>query len=74
MKRELKIGGIYEHYKGNRYLVKDLVKHSESLEWMVFYECLYENPEGKNWVRPLEMFLEDVTIDGRVIPRFKLLG
>jgi hypothetical protein len=74
MVNEIKIGGRYQHYKGNMYIVKELVKHSESLEWMVFYECQYENPEGKNWVRPLGMFLENVTIDGKVVPRFKLLG
>ena len=56
------------------YLVHDLVKHSETLEWMVFYECLYENPEGKLWVRPMKMFLETVEIEGKTIPRFKYIG
>ena len=70
---ELKIGGIYEHYKGKRYLVKDVARHSESLELMVVYECLYENPLGKMWIRPLQMFQEKIEIDGRVLARFRLV-
>ena len=41
---------------------------------MVIYECLYENPEGKIWVRPLGMFLETVTVDGKTVPRFAYIG
>ena len=67
-------GGVYQHYKGNQYIVRDLAKHSETLEWMVIYECLYENPEGKIWVRPLSMFLEEVMLHGQLIPRFKYLA
>lgn len=71
---DLIIGGIYQHYKGKNYIVKDLVRHSETLEWMVLYECLYENSEGKLWVRPMGMFLENVDLDGKSIPRFKYIG
>ncbi len=71
---DLKLGGIYRHYKGKTYRVIDLAKHSESLEWMVIYECLYENPEGKIWVRPMEMFMENVTIEGKSVPRFAYIG
>jgi len=74
MVTDLILGGLYQHYKGKNYIVRDLVKHSETLEWLVFYECLYENPEGKLWVRPLKMFLETVTIDGKEVPRFKYIG
>lgn len=74
MVMELIIGGVYQHYKGMNYIVKDLARHSENLEWMVIYECLYENPEGKLWVRPMRMFMESVTIEGKVIPRFKYIG
>ena len=68
------MGGLYEHYKGNKYRVLGLVKHSETLETHVYYECLYENPEGKLWVRPLKMFCEEVEVQGRLVPRFKHLG
>ena len=73
MVNRVKIGGLYQHYKGNNYRVLHLVRHSETLEWLVCYECLYVNPEGLIWVRPLDMFCETVVIDGKTIPRFKLL-
>lgn len=74
MVNQIKIGGLYQHYKGKNYRVINLVKHSETLEWMVFYECLYENEESIFWVRPLTMFLEDVEFQGRYVPRFKYIG
>ena len=33
-------GGVYQHYKGPKYKVIDTVRHSESLEALVLYECL----------------------------------
>ncbi|TNF28352.1 MAG: DUF1653 domain-containing protein [Deltaproteobacteria bacterium] len=66
--------GLYQHYKGMNYLLIDVVRHSETLEEMVLYKCLYENDLGVLWVRPLDMFIEDVTIDGVVQPRFKYIG
>lgn len=67
------IGGIYKHSKtGNLYKVHFVVKHSETLEDLVVYECLYENPRSKIWVRPLNMFLEKVVINGKKVPRFEL--
>lgn len=69
----LQLNGIYQHYKGMKYKVHNVVRHSETLEEMVLYETLYENDLGKLWVRPKEMFLETVTIEGQQIPRFKLL-
>jgi hypothetical protein len=63
--------GIYKHSKtGNLYRVIGLAKHSETLEDFVVYECLYTNPKSKIWIRPLQMFLEEVEIDGKKMPRF----
>ncbi len=73
MNNNIKLG-IYQHYKGGRYRVLFLAKHSEALEDMVVYEALYENELGKYWVRPLAMFIEDVEVDGTMVPRFKYLG
>lgn len=66
------VGGIYEHYKGLQYRIIGLARHSESLEEMVVYQALY----GKNdiWVRPLVMFLEHITFEGQLLPRFKSLN
>ncbi len=63
--------GIYEHYKGNRYEVIGIAKHSETLEEMVIYKALYG--EGLIWVRPLKMFMEEIEVDGKNIPRYKLV-
>ncbi len=63
--------GIYQHYKGMKYLVLGIAKHSETKEDLVVYVTLYDNDMAAMWVRPLTMFLENVTIDGKEVPRFK---
>ncbi|RDX34067.1 DUF1653 domain-containing protein [Idiomarina sp. HD9-110m-PIT-SAG04] len=64
--------GIYEHYKGGRYRVIDTVRHSETEECMVLYKALYG--EQKLWVRPFDMFVETVNVNGTQIPRFQFVG
>ena len=56
--RELKINGIYKHFKGDYYLVEDIAKYSETKEEMVVYRKLYD--DGSLWVRPKNMFLSEV--------------
>lgn len=73
-KTPLIIGGLYEHYKGKPYRVLGVVRHSETLEELVHYECLYDNPDGTFWVRPRAMFEEHVVIDGISRPRFAYQG
>jgi len=73
LKQKIKTNATYRHYKGNLYKVHQLAKHSETLEWLVFYECLYENSEGQFWVRPLKLFLEEVNVQGQWISRFTLV-
>lgn len=68
----LHIGGEYRHYKGNLYEVVGVARHSETLEEMVVYRALYG--EGGLWVRPMGMFLENVTVDGKTVPRFAYTG
>lgn len=68
----LVINGIYQHYKGPCYRVLGLVRHSETLEELVYYECLYDNPNGQFWVRPRAMFEEMMEVDGVTRPRFQL--
>jgi len=64
--------GKYQHYKGNFYQVEDIAIHSETDEEMVVYRPLYG--EGRLWVRPLSMFVEDVEVDGKRQPRFALVN
>jgi hypothetical protein len=68
--------GKYRHYKGNLYKVVGMARHSETLEEIVIYKALYNSKEfGKNtlWVRPKKMFLENVLVNGKKIPRFAFI-
>lgn len=55
---ELKIKGIYKHFKGDYYLVEDVARHSETKEEYVVYRRLYG--DGGLWIRLKEMFLSEV--------------
>ena len=63
--------GTYRHYKGKLYNVIEVAIHTETLEDMVVYQALYG--EYRIWVRPLQMFLEDVEVDGKLQKRFENL-
>ena len=71
--KEVIPGAIYKHYKGNLYRVIGVGKHSETLDEVVLYEALYDNPLGRLWCRPLEMWSEMVDVEGEKVPRFKFL-
>ena len=60
--------GIYRHFKGNLYELIGMAKHSETLEPMVVYRALYG--EGGLWVRPAQMWSEQVERDDYKGPRF----
>ncbi len=55
---EVKIKGIYKHFKGDYYIVEDIAIHSETKEKLVLYRGLY----GENilYARPYEMFISKV--------------
>ena len=55
---ELKIKGIYKHFKGDYYILEDVAIHSETKEKYIVYRGLYENNEL--YIRPLDMFLSEV--------------
>lgn len=71
MKKEIKLGK-YRHYKGGLYVVEDIATHSENEEKMVVYRPLYG--EQDLWVRPLDMFIEEVDIEGIKQSRFVFIG
>ncbi len=66
--------GIYKHYKGNTYKVIAVAKNSETLEDMVVYEALYDNPLSRLWVRPASIWDESVKYEGTIVKRFTRLS
>lgn len=64
--------GKYRHFKGNEYEVLAVANHSETLEKMVVYKALYG--DGEIWVRPLSMWDEEITRDGKTFKRFEYIG
>ncbi len=60
--------GRYRHYKGGLYTVIGIARHSETGEWLVVYRPEYG--ERALWVRPRDMFLDNVTVGDRSVPRF----
>ncbi len=57
-KRNVKIHGVYRHFKNKYYIVEDVAYHSETKEEYVVYRRLY----GHNslWIREKGMFLSEV--------------
>lgn len=64
--------GKYRHYKNKEYEVIGVAHHSETQEELVVYRMLYG--DHGLWVRPLSMFIEDVEVDGKRVPRFEYIG
>lgn len=62
--------GTYRHFKGGRYQLIDLARHSETEEWLV----VYRSTAGDLWVRPREMFFGSTLVDGVEVPRFTRTG
>ena len=56
--RNIELKRVYRHFKGDYYLVEDIAKNSETNEDCVIYRKLYG--DGGLWIRPLDMFLEEV--------------
>ena len=61
--RELKINGVYHHFKGHEYKVICLAKDAEdeNLREMVVYQDTTK--KDLFWVRPLDLFLSEVDHD-----------
>ncbi len=49
---------VYRHFKGNRYTVLAVAKHSETGEELVIYRSV--NDENEVYARPLDMFMSPV--------------
>lgn len=63
--------GVYQHFRGNRYQVIGVSRHSETLETLVVYRALYGN--HLIWCRPVASFSETVETASGERPRFTRL-
>src|SRR4051794_3821365 len=61
---------IYRHFKGGEYEVLSVGRHTETDELVVIYRSL-EDPTTV-WVRPQEMFTDEVELPAGKLPRFQL--
>lgn len=69
--------GKYKHYKkGDMSEVFGIALHSETKEEFVLYRHLTGEHAGETnyWVRPVKMFLENVEVNGKKVPRFEYIG
>ena len=67
----IKPGQIYQHFKGNKYKVIAIARHSETLEDLIIYQNI---EKGDIWARPIRMFLDKKEVDGKIVNRFKKLN
>lgn len=56
---DLKIKGVYKHFKGDYYFVEDVAIHSETREKYVVYRGLYDDT-SLLYIRPYDMFTSKV--------------
>lgn len=68
---DIKIKGIYRHFKGDLYMVEDIALNSETEEKMVVYRALYG--DNSLWVRPYDMFFDEVNRNNQRY-RFELIN
>ena len=58
--KEVQIGKVYRHFKGNYYFVENVGLDSETQERVVIYKPLYPRTDASIWVRRETMFLEEI--------------
>jgi len=55
---EVKMNGIYKHFKGDYYIVEDIAIDSETNQKLVIYRALYGN--NTLYARDYDMFISKV--------------
>lgn len=68
---DIKINGIYKHYKGRLYKVIAIGTHTETNENLIIYEAQYGN--HLIWCRPFSMWNDIVEYNGNNVKRFELI-
>lgn len=66
--------GRYQHYKGVIYEVLGVGCHTETNEYYVVYRSIeVKDGSPEIWLRPYDMFVESVEVEGQLRPRFAKL-
>lgn len=65
----MKLGCYYEYYKGGIYKTLYIARHTETNEILV----ICEDENTCIWARPLDMFEDEIEIEGIKNKRFSLL-
>ncbi|MDO8499722.1 MAG: DUF1653 domain-containing protein [bacterium] len=63
--------GIYRHYKGGLYDAMFVARTEATGEEQVIYKS---REKRYIWTRPLAMFMEEVDVDGKTMPRFEFVN
>jgi len=64
--------GLYKHFKGGLYQVIAVARHEETYKPLVIYQALYG--DYRIWARDLDVFTEEIEVDGKRKPRFEFVG
>ncbi len=69
-REKVEVGALYYHFRhpDQFYVLAALGFIEATEEVAVCYRALYGN--GFLWIRPISVFLEEVDVDGRRVPRF----
>lgn len=67
--------GVYKHFKNEDHFYKvfGVCNNTETNAYLVVYSAMYGPHQGYLAVRDLDMFLEEVEVNGKKIPRFTLI-
>lgn len=69
----VKIGGIYQHWKGKEYVVKSVSRDAD--DWDVFLVTYVEVTDARHEAtRRVSYFLGEMNDERHVGPRFRLVG
>jgi hypothetical protein len=73
MTNKIKLGK-YRHFKNKdkEYEVLGVARHTETGESLVVYKKLYD--DYSLFVRPYNMFIEEMEVGNKKVPRFEYLG
>jgi hypothetical protein len=66
--------GVYEHYRGGKYLLIGFARDDRDETTLVLYVRLYPGKGIPTSARPLDSFLATVNGPGGPQPRFRYLG